>query len=526
MASTADSPWQAIISAALVGTGQQPFQGVIAPGKLGQVLTQIDQRSPEALLLVTAATIALHQQVGWQPETGAALAASPCSNEDLERCSPRATHFLHQILQGHYAQLLPEWLSLAAIARQRVPELHLPALLDKGRQQMALRGAILPVLGQCGRWLAAQNSDWSYAVNLANEAEWETGDLAARLSTLRDLRQRDPNCARALLQTTWSQEGASDRAKFLETLRIGLSSADEPFLAGTMSDLSKEVRRIAANLLTHLPDSHLCQQAVEHSHRYLSLQREPTVSIEVQLPEQFDPAWIPLGIEPKPWMAVDSKLGDRAWWLFQLIAATPLNVWTEAWQLTPQAIIEQTRSHEWQVVLLNGFAIAARRQHNDDWLEAIFRVYFAGKSASLREVVLIDGNVEDLFRSMSSDRQNALLIEQLQLSTKIGDSFIIWLLRYCSQQWSVDLSHLFLTCLEQHLNVAKPASNSDWELKAALKEYACLIPISLTSEFKKLRTQLTCDSHWWQAVEELLDLLQFRQDMYQSFAIEVERKLL
>ncbi|MDX2241878.1 MAG: DUF5691 domain-containing protein [Leptolyngbyaceae cyanobacterium bins.302] len=517
MVSATDSPWQAIASAALIGTERQPFQPPIAPGKLGQVLAQLSAPSSEAALLAAAATVSIHQRVGGLPETRPIASASACSIADAPRCHPRAVRCLHQILQGQYPQLLNEWLELAAIAGQRVPEMDLPALLDKGRQQRELRSAILAVLGQRGRWLAAQNPDWSYAVALSTDEDWETGTTAARLMFLQDVRSQDPDRARALLQSSWSQEAASDRAKFLETLHTGLSLADEPFLEEVLSDRSKEVRRIAVDLLANLPDSRFCQQVTEHTCRYLSLDRNQELSLQVQLPDHLDNSLIQLGLELKPSSAVNSKLGEKAWWLLQMIGATPLNTWIDRWQMTPQEIVQLTKSHDWQTVVLDGFAWAAKRQSKDEWLEAIFKLYFAGH-ASFRDAALINLSVEDLFNTISPDRRDTLLLNLLQTPHKnINDSLTIWLLRYSSKLWRVDLAQLVLQQLEEHLTTTVTLSNSDWELKSALREFARFIPVSLTSEAIQLHNKLSYDSHWKPSMNEFIALLTFRQEIKQAF---------
>jgi hypothetical protein len=475
-------------------------------------LTQLSQKSPESALLSAAAMVALHQRVGWLPETRSLIQPESYST-DLPCCSTRAARCLQQILQGQYPQLLPEWLEIVTIAGQRVPDIDLPALLEKGRQQRELRAAILPVLGQRGRWLAAQNPDWNYAIALATEADWETGTPAARLLGLQDLRRYSPDRARELLQTTWKQEPASDRAKFLQTLGTELSLADEPFLEEALGDRSKEVRRVAIDLLASLPNSRLCQQVMEHSSQYLSIKQGNPSSLLVQLPDRLDQALIQSGIEPKRPAAINAKLGEKAWWLLQLIGATPLNAWSDRWQMTPQEIIELTHSHEWQVVVVNGLMLAAKRQKNTPWLEAILTLWLVGQASS-QDQPLTDLSMEDLLSVLPRDRQNRFLINLLQVSPqKINESLTIWLLRHSSHQWSLDLAQTVLDSLQHYLNSTTTLSNSDWELRAALREFARFIPVALTSEVIKLRSQLPPESSWIPSLDESLALLQFRQEM-------------
>ena len=524
-----DSPWQAIASAALLGTERQLFQLPKVPGNLGHCLSQLGDpggtsftaRSNESALLSAVGIVTLHQRVGWLPEARSVTQVESCSSEDLPRCSPRAARCLQQILEGQFPHLLSEWLEKAAIAGQRVPEMVLPTLLEKGRQQRELRTAILPVLGQRGWWLAAQNPDWNYAVALTTEADWETGTPSARLLYLQDLRSHNPDRARELLQSTWKQETASDRAKFLETFLIGLSMADEPFLEIAVGDRSKEVRRVAVDLLASLSNSRLCQQAMEHTCRYLSVEHNKKPSLQVQLPDHLDETLIQLGLELKPPSSIDVKVGEKAWWLLQMISVTPLSAWSDRWQLSPQEIVRLTQFHDWQAVLLDGFALAAKRQRNDTWLEAVFKLWFAGQASMSWNAARISLTTEELVNAFSGERRDALLIDLFQVfHRKINDSSTIGLLRSSSCPWSFDLAHLVLNGLEKHLSNTKPALNSDWELRSALKEFARFIPVSLTSEIIHLREGLAHDSHWMNSLNDLVTLLEFRKEMSQAFETE------
>src|SRR5205814_2036045 len=120
--------------------------------------------------------------------------------------------------------------------RVRVPEESLPALLEIGRARPELRKSILSVIGKRGAWLASQNLYWDYALVAGEESDeaiettWQTGSRTARVALLQRVRARDPQRARELIASTWREDKAADRTAFLETLREGLSMADEPFL--------------------------------------------------------------------------------------------------------------------------------------------------------------------------------------------------------------------------------------------------------------------------------------------------------
>src|SRR5205085_3634142 len=159
------------------------------------------------------------------------------------------------------AELLPEWLTAVVAASQRVPAEFIPALLERGRTHETLRDLLLPAVGERGRWLAAQNDEWSYVSSAEeDEAIWETGTQAQRLAFLKGARLRDAARALELLSATWQTEAPKERAEFIKLFAYGLSLADETFLEAALDDKRKEVRQAAAELLWQLPASALCQR--------------------------------------------------------------------------------------------------------------------------------------------------------------------------------------------------------------------------------------------------------------------------
>ncbi|MBD2464669.1 hypothetical protein H6G89_27055 [Oscillatoria sp. FACHB-1407] len=491
-----DDPWQQVVSAALLGTERQPFTVPMVSGKVGQLLTQVSHLSPEAALLTTAAILSLHRQAGWLPRTYPVVAQKPYQDDDLPRCSPRAACLLQQMLQGQYTQVLPEWLAIASKQRQRVPELYLPELLDAGRQQRDLRAAILLVLGQRGRWLAAQNPDWSYAVEVATEEDWETGSTAARLLYLQDLRSHQPDRARELLQGTWSQESAGDRAKFLEILRIELSMADEPFLEEKLGDRSKEVRRVAADLLANLPDSRLCQRMTERINALIPAKAHQD-GIQIELPASCDTEMLRDGVGQS---TPNRNLGEKANWLLQMIAGVPLRFWQQTFCQTPTELVKAAALSEWKTVLLDGWAQAARRHGDRDWAAAILN--YSGKSARGQVCVEV----------LSEEQLEAVVIHELQ-SDPGQLNQLLWILQRHQNPWSVELAREVMHGLSNLV----PETTVLWQLRSALEEFALRIPPELITEATDLRTTFEDNTILNSAIHHFLALLQFRYDMRQAF---------
>ncbi|MBD1909046.1 MULTISPECIES: DUF5691 domain-containing protein [unclassified Leptolyngbya] len=519
-----DSLWQAIGSAALLGTGRQSFQIPNASGNLVQCLSQLSDRPPEVALLCAAGMVALHQRVGWLPVTQAIAEVESCASTDLPRCSPHAARCLQRILEGQFPQQLPqllgEWLTKAQINGLRVPEMLLPALMDKGRSQRVLRPAISAVLGQRGQWLAAQNPDWSYAIALVGEADWETGTPEARLALLQNLRANHPAHARDLLQATWSQEAAGDRTQFLETFRVGLSLADEPFLEVALGDRrSKEVRRVAADLLASLPDSRLSQEMANLLQPYIFFSPSPA-SINVQLPDALTPELMQLGIEAKPSRLSSLKLGEKAGWLLQMIAATPLSFWNR-WGMTAEELVALAQQSEWQTVFFQGWAIAAQRQGDRPWMIALLHGGIVTAQSEQNPVLnhaLEQSQAATLFRLLSPDQQNAFLLSWMRSGIDvITQSFTISLLSQSSDQWSVELTQTVLTSLERYFANTSDLRSIAWELRTNLHQFAHFIPVQFLPDVMQLQNQIPANSPWHHSVEALLSLMQFRREMIRAF---------
>lgn len=171
-----------------------------------------------------------------------------------------------------------------------------------------------------------------------------------------------------MLQSTWKQEAASDRAKFLEVLALNLSLEDEPFLEAALDDRSQPVKRAAAKLLNKLPASRRGQRMAERVRSLVQIQRQGTgYTITVELPPTCDAAMQRDGIEVK---APGSK-GDRAWWLEQLLIAAPLETWEKPDVDHIQALWAATEGHDWQSLIQSSWNLAILYQRQVTWAKAL-----------------------------------------------------------------------------------------------------------------------------------------------------------
>lgn len=499
--------WQDVVTAVLVGTERQSLAFTPPDNQLGELLRQLDSTDAEGSLLSAAGAIALYQKAGQLPVKDHQPLPKECEVENQPCCSSRAGHQLDLMSNGAYKELLPEWLAATAKVGKRVPELNLPDLLEVGRKQSHLREAILLVLGKRGYWLASQNPDWNYVVGDVEET-WQTGSCAARQLLLQKLRAEDPTQARERITATWSKEKAEDRAAFLETCRRGLSIADEPFLEMALEDRSKEVRRVAAELLARLPESRLCQRMIERVRPLLRLKQAGKLHIDVTLPEACDQDMNRDLIELPM-----SNRGEKASLLVQMLSAIPTSSWCQAWGKKPLELVEAAIDNEWQSELLQGWAIATARHQNIDWAEALL-------TACPLPTVEDGGNVKwhvfcaifnwDLIEMLPSERQ-AVFVQKLVQSSRQD---LLWaLLHKCQHTWSPEVSRVVFDRMRHYLETDIA---DDWHFSFSLKDFARYITPSLVHEAANLSNVVKEGTPCMNAINEFFAILQFRHEMLQA----------
>lgn len=337
-------------------------------------------------------------------------------------------------------------------------------------------------------------------------AIWETSTRATRQALLTRLRAQSPLTARALVETTWKSEKADDRAAFVATFATGLSMDDEPFLEAALDDRSKEVRRTAASLLSRLPESRLVQRMIARVQPLVTWKPSPPARIGVTLPDVCDKAMIHDSIEPKPPRHV--QIGERVWWLQQMIAAIPLTFWTETWKTTPADLLATARLNaEWCDLLLEGWRMAARNQQDQTWVDALLT---AGE---------ITDRTEDLLYLLSPEQCEAHILRLLQTHPEPLQSThpAFALLMVHRSAWSLDLTRAVLASLRQR--TARQPTHYDYLMRSMFHIIAtCLAPELLATASAGWPT----DSQYWPCwepdIKNVLALLHFRHDMLKEFS--------
>jgi len=490
--------WQEIVKTAVVGVERQPLAVKPSTDVLGHLLSQLDQTDREGALLGAAAAAALYERAGRLPVRDSSPLPVPCVEDDLPRCSKLSAQHLKLLLGGEHKDLLPEWLAAMAKANRRVPEECLPALLNLGGRTAALREAVIAVIGGRGQWLAAQNEDWRYAVGAFEEESWQTGGFDARLAFLRKLRATDPARARELVRSTWDEDKADYRSCFLAAFELDLGPEDESFLEFALNDKSKGVRREAARLLVLLPQSQLRQKITERARPLLTLKKKRGKKmIEVTLPDTTEEEMARFGINPKP--SGFTQMGDKAWWLKQLVSLAPPSLWNQSLGETADELMKAVlASDDWRELLLEALAMAAKHHQDREWIEALFDNQ--SKKGFNIDLLMILG-------SLPAGMREEFALKALR---KEMDGYAV--LKSCSFQWGGILSLTALGSLLQ--SIRKNQIDGGWQWSTLLSHIAIYFnPDQIAEAIKQISAALQKQTETPKCLDAFLATLRFRDDM-------------
>jgi hypothetical protein len=497
-------PWPDLFASALVGTARGGGDA-------------------EALL-DTAAVHALRRRAG-VALVPAVPPPDPAPIDDVVVVGPAAAARADALLALDYAgrdatpvrdlasrlELLAEWLAAAVAAGRRLPAEQVPALLDAGRRHRQLRPLIAPVAGPLAGWLAAQRPEWSYASAAPPEPPavddheaWELGTIGRRVSYLRRLRGRDPARARELIEAVWDAEPPEHRAALLPALATGLSLADEPLLERALDDRRRQVRDVALELLAGLPDSGYGRRMVARAGDCVHMHGSGRV--EIRPPATCDRAMRRDGIAPRP----PAGRGERAWWLEEILARTPLLAWPE-----PEPFLGGVDG-EWAPIVRRGLARAAVTQCHSGWAAALVEPLTAEVAARGRpdDRLLL----ESLYQVLPADDLAALATAALHRGLSEARAVgVEQVLSLCPRPWPPAVARAVYAAITEQLG--RPGTG--WRVvglcELAALGFPAIAAPHVTALVGRLRTDRPGDPGL-AAAERLAATVQFRHAMLEELA--------
>jgi hypothetical protein len=510
--------WDNLLKAALLGTERQAPVVAAGDDELSQLLGGLDGERERALL-GAAAAITLYERAGLLPGTGTVEPPAPCPTETMPRPRDEVVRRLDELLYNRHRELLEEWLQLAVQKGVRAPEELLPRLMDAAHGNVQIRPLMARVIGQRGHWLGGLNPDWKYfsgQSSASDEETWQTGSTAARLEVLQRQRANAPARARAWLQSTWEQEAPKERADFLATFRTGLNAEDEAFLESALQDRRKEVRTVAAELLSKLPGSRFVARMVERLTPLLAWnpKAKGKARLEVQVPGEFDDAMARDGLEQKPDTSGVKRFGEKASLLRQMIECVPPTYWCHQWNTSPQDILDALHKHDWEELIRESLRVAAQRHQDIAWLELFWKDLLARQQFNAVEIV----------QALSSEQREAWVLAALPaVENRLSD--LQGTLQACDHQWSEGFSRAIINALRDEItNIAiqkKPSYSSNYHYLYGLPVHAALhIPVHLMEEYARNWPEEGPNwATWKNQIEEALIVLELRRAMRREFAL-------
>ena len=381
---TKKSPFYELTETAILGTDRKPLNRILAGGDLGQTISDLSEqmgkgqnknqnknqdKSPERVLIDQLTTLSIARKAG----THAQFFEKPiavCPKETQSKVSERSLALLVQILaletkgsELRPSKMVADWLIYCAEANQRVPEEFVPRLLSLGKTISELHPLIATCCGEHFAWLVSLNQEWrtSYKIQENDQRDhsdkmqalvntFETADQKERYQALLTMRQHAPKEALALLTAAFDKEAFDTKILFLRALNTSLSLSDEPFLEEiALADRRKEVRSQAAAQLSLIANSRFQQRMIARADQYLSYNsREKHFAIT--LPEKLDDSMSRDGIIEN--LSLDSRLGQKATWLCQILSLVPTSHWQNRFVLSAKEILKTaTSSSEWSLAL-------------------------------------------------------------------------------------------------------------------------------------------------------------------------------
>lgn len=410
--------WTALQQSVLVGVDRLAVPAILTtptastPASVLAVQQALQQSaaSTATQVLRASAVASVLERAGWVPgsrmqhRTVSIPPAQPVPERRAAPVDEKLIALLGRAMETDAQDLLVLGCAELDKAGLRLPHGLLVAALDQGRQSTELRPWLLPVLGERGRWLAAQNPQWAYAAGVQEVADpeqvWQEGVLPQRVDLLESERASDPAKARVRLESSLKELNAKERAAMVQALRKGLSLEDEPLLEKLLTDRSKEVRENAAQLLTCLPAS-------AHSRRIIGwlqsmLGRSDKGQWQIEPPTEGNQDWERDGITLQLPAYVK---GARAWWLEQLVALAPLTFWQQTLEQSPEQLWEWSRRSDWKTALRQGWLRALDTQHDLRWLPLLQSMDNDARAQAL---------LPPLLAQLSSGQREALWMQRLQ----------------------------------------------------------------------------------------------------------------
>lgn len=472
-----------ITNAALIGSARAPIDEALPSATPeGALVGSLADANAEQRLLLAAGVRAIYRMAGYTPER-LDMPLEPAPVETKTVCPANVADLIHQLLIARASDLLQEALGRMTAAGQILPPEMLPLAL--GSATVAQRPLLAQVAGERGAWLGGFNSAWSWVrESLAHsldempadaDAIWQEGTSADRLQALARWRATDPAKARDEIAAVWRQEKADFRAEMIEALATHLSADDEPLLETALDDRSGNVRAVAQRLLARIPNSAYRARAIARADALLTMGKK---KLATALPEAHEKSWERDGIVAKP----RQGMGERSWWLMQIIAVTPPPHWVERFGIPPADLIAAA-TDEHGAEALEGWSRAAVLYEARDWVQPLVESWSKRLGKRANGGVAPLAMCELLLPKLPQSALEAMALKILRHGESKQDIAWATLVAALPRPWSAELAREWLAGLRALARDELSSLKSyapDW--RDCSEEHATLLPSECLDE--------------------------------------------
>jgi len=502
-------PWDELSKIALLGTDR-----TVIPTPLKQKLEAlgIDPEMETAeLILKGAAILQARKRAGNILEKWTESIPAIDSSVEENHCSPTSTHHLELILGGAHEPAFNEFIDLMNSFQKTLSPAFIPIILERALGDADLRKWVLPLAGERGRWLIQQNPEWALVFGKVSIDKWVEGNAEVRLNIFEKTRQEDPQVALKLLEASWPGMDVNVKLAFLQKMQPDLVPSDESFLEDRLYETRKEIRQLAANLLSQIPRSALVERMWERVQLFVQFKKDSSGQQKtvVTLPDNIDETMLRDGIDPRhQWKSG----GLKASRLGQIVAVIPPARWEAASQESPEALLKIFSKSDWAVLFFQAFSQAAILHQNEAWKEVILSMWVKNFESPKWQ----DLPTNKLLASLSAASFDRLCLLALKTNSNFSNEHapLLSLIRSSKHLWSATLSKTLIRTFQKWMAQQANSHWGSWHFRAVLKMASYRCAISVDADLRKnWPTDAVVWSAWQRDVEIFLSTLQFRKEM-------------
>ena len=454
--------WKLLVKIGLLGTNRSKISD-----EMIQQLRAIgieEEEDPARLIMKAAATMSMMKKAGTRPRDFTRDLPFVTKKTQTNICGKRAVQYLGMILKRDDLPILSEFLTTLKKYHKTLPPEALPLILDKATKTPTIWQALQPALSERGRWLMKQNPEWIILDYTPTLEDWENGNTEQRAAYLIYLRSVEPLAALTLLEETWPQEGTTTKKKLLDTLHVGLSTTDDPFLSSRLVDKQKNIRETAVFLLSLIPDSAFNQRMLERLKKLIKIEKSSKGSaLKISLPRGVDNTMIVDGIKASLQLY---RSGNKASQLAQMINHLPPDYWSDLTGLNASELLPLFSKNEYAYLLLNAISDAAACHQNQTWSQLILQEWLSKTDEKLWQ----DFAPLQLIPILDQTNYNQLTLSGFREIQYLPaeNTPLDFLLQQGTHDWEADLSLLFFDRLKIWLKSEDATHWGDWHIRKIL----------------------------------------------------------